>query len=301
MRRAEEGHEDQPPGIKGGQARRDCHQQEGIEGAGRDAEAKAASMIASFEKKPAVSGKPVSASVPIDHHPEGEGNFLREAAHLAHVLLVMHGVDDRARAEEQQRLEEGMGEEMENAERIAADAEADEHVAELRTGRIGDDALDVVLHEADGRREKGRRAADDGDEGKAPGACSKSGDRRATMKTPAVTMVAAWIKAETGVGPSIASGSQVWSRNCADLPIAPMNSSRQVIVIASTSRPKTWIVLCARPGAAAKIVIEGDRIGQQKTRKMPSAKPKSPTRLTTKALIAAALAEGFSYQKPISR
>ena len=41
-----------------------------------------------------------------------------------------------------------------------------------------------------------------------------SGDRlykalqRATMYTPAVTIVAAWIKALTGVGPSIASGSQ---------------------------------------------------------------------------------------------
>ena len=43
------------------------------------------------------------------------------------------------------------------------------------------------------------------------------------MNTPAVTMVAAWISAETGVGPSIASGSQVWRRNCADLPMAPMN------------------------------------------------------------------------------
>ncbi len=48
------------------------------------------------------------------------------------------------------------------------------------------------------------------------------------MNTPAVTMVAAWISAETGVGPSIASGSQVCSRNCADLPIAPMNRSRQI-------------------------------------------------------------------------
>jgi hypothetical protein len=53
------------------------------------------------------------------------------------------------------------------------------------------------------------------------------------MNTPAVTMVAAWISAETGVGPSIASGSQVCSRNCADLPIAPMNSSRQITVSAS--------------------------------------------------------------------
>jgi hypothetical protein len=35
--------------------------------------------------------------------------------------------------------------------------------------------------------------------------------------------------------------------------------------------------------------------------KMPSANPKSPTRLTTKALMAAALAAGRSYQNPINR
>ena len=38
-----------------------------------------------------------------------------------------------------------------------------------------------------------------------------------------------------------------------------------------------------------------------KIAKMPSAKPKSPTRLTMKALIAAAFADGFWYQNPISR
>src|SRR5580704_3658535 len=62
----------------------------------------------------------------------------------------------------------------------------------------------------------------------AVGAYSKSGDRRATMKTPAVTIVAAWINAETGVGPSIASGSQVCSGICADLAAAPINSATQM-------------------------------------------------------------------------
>ena len=37
---------------------------------------------------------------------------------------------------------------------------------------------------------------------------SYRGDKRATMKIPAVTIVAAWIRAEIGVGPSIESGSQ---------------------------------------------------------------------------------------------
>ena len=51
---------------------------------------------------------------------------------------------------------------------------------------------------------------------------------RATMKMPAVTIVAAWISAEIGVGPSIESGSQTCSGNCALLPIAPMNSRMQM-------------------------------------------------------------------------
>ena len=40
---------------------------------------------------------------------------------------------------------------------------------------------------------------------------------RATMKMPAVTIVAAWISAEIGVGPSIESGSHTCSGTCADL------------------------------------------------------------------------------------
>src|SRR5215510_11662135 len=61
------------------------------------------------------------------------------------------------------------------------------------------------------------------------GAISNNVWQRATMYTPAVTMVAAWISAETGVGPSIASGSHVYSGICADFPVAPMNSSSVAI------------------------------------------------------------------------
>ena len=64
---------------------------------------------------------------------------------------------------------------------------------------------------------------------------SNSGDMRATMKMPAVTIVAAWISAEIGVGPSIESGSHTCSGNCADLPVAPMNRQMQ----ATVSRPQS--------------------------------------------------------------
>jgi hypothetical protein len=69
-------------------------------------------------------------------------------------------MDDRTGAKEQQRLEEGVGEQVEDRAAIGADAKRHEHVAELRTGRIGDDALDVVLHQADGRGEERRDRAD---------------------------------------------------------------------------------------------------------------------------------------------
>src|ERR1700751_1508753 len=52
------------------------------------------------------------------------------------------------------------------------------------------------------------------------------GAARATRYTPAVTMVAAWIRAETGVGPSMASGSHMYSGIWADLPTAARKSIR---------------------------------------------------------------------------
>src|SRR4030065_1606538 len=66
---------------------------------------------------------------------------------------------------------------------------------------------------------------------------SNNGDMRETMKMPAVTMVAAWIRAEIGVGPSIESGSQTCNGNCADLPMAPMNNRMQITVMSIQLTP----------------------------------------------------------------
>ena len=133
--------------------------------------AQALSRIASFDQKPAKpmppqtsTPTPVIASVPIDHHPEGDRDLLPERAIVTHVLFVVHGVDHAARAEEQQRLEEGVGEQMEHRRAVSADARGEEHVAELRAGRISDHPLDVVLGAADGRGEDAGRGADIGDD-----------------------------------------------------------------------------------------------------------------------------------------
>ena len=57
------------------------------------------------------------------------------------------------------------------------------------------------------------------------GVCSNIGDNLIIKNTPAVTIVAAWIKAETGVGPSMASGNHMCKPIWADLPITPNNNS----------------------------------------------------------------------------
>src|SRR5205823_4225149 len=82
---------------------------------------------------------------------------------------------------------------------------------------------------------------------------SKSGDMRATMKMPAVTIVAAWMRAEIGVGPSIESGSHTCSGNCALFPIAPMK--RQMQMMLSTDQSVPGMISAGMPierGALAK-------------------------------------------------
>ena len=59
---------------------------------------------------------------------------------------------------------------------------------------------------------------------------------RATMNTPAATMVAEWMSAETGVGPSMASGSQTWRGNWPLLPIAPQKRRSAISVTCAPGR-----------------------------------------------------------------
>src|SRR5438105_5469106 len=81
---------------------------------------------------------------------------------------------------------------------------------------------------------------------------SNSGDMRATMKMPAVTIVAAWISAEMGVGPSMESGSHTCNGICADLPMAPTNRQMQMTVMSDhCATPIRLSVVDASSGARA--------------------------------------------------
>ena len=93
-----------------------------------------------------------------------------------------------------------------------------------------------------------------------------------------MTIVAAWMSAETGVGPAIASPSQDWSGNCADLPQAPSRSIRPIAVSAPSLAPPTL------EKTPAKLTVPNCR----NMIMMAMDSPKSPTRLATKAFFAAA-------------
>jgi hypothetical protein len=83
--------------------------------------------------------------------------------------------------------------------------------------------------------------------------------------------------------------------------MAPMKRSRQRIVSVSMSQLRKWMTVPTLLGAAANTVLKSTELKTRNTPVMPRTKPKSPTRLTRKALMAAALADGRSYQWPMSR
>src|SRR5512140_3145978 len=110
------------------------------------------------------------------------------------------------------------------------------------------------------------------------GASVNSAFERATMYTPAVTMVAAWISALTGVGPSIASGSHTYKGSCADLPHAPTNSIS--VANAITGSPRWNEPL----RASADTVVYWNDPKYHAMVNMPRMNPASPMRLTMNAL-----------------
>src|SRR5207248_488506 len=119
----------------------------------------------------------------------------------------------------------------------------------------------------------------------------KIGLDRAMRYTPAVTIVAAWISAETGVGPSIASGNQACSGNWPDLPHAPSKSSRPsistVVELALPTLPNTSVKF-TEPNVV-------------NIRNIAVSRPASPTRFMMNAFLPAVVALGRVNQNAISR
>ena len=102
-------------------------------------------------------------------------------------------------------------------------------------------------------------------------------------------MVAAWIWAETGVGPAMASGSQTDSGSWADLPAAPISSRipSAVMTPAGIRKPMPF-------SSVIEVVLNSWYI-----QIMAMPKAVSPMRVTMKALRPAVAFFSSVYQKPI--
>lgn len=130
-------------------------------------------------------------------------------------------------------------------------------------------------------------------------------------------MVAAWMRAEIGVGPSIASGSQTCKGNWADLAIGPMNIKQASNVRVATGNTgwsaeadkRAQLMACQISTLLASVNVRmpcprccvQKPCVQYKSIKMPIRKPQSPMRLTTNAFKQAYAALDLYHQKPIKR
>ena len=113
------------------------------------------------------------------------------------------------------------------------------------------------------------------------------------MKMPATTMVAAWMSADTGVGPAMASGSQVWRMNWPDFDITAAMSEHD-----ATSSTR-WLI---SPLTAISLISRMLKVCPAPKNRMitPQMSPTSPTRFVMKALRAASEFGFSSHQCPMS-
>ena len=113
---------------------------------------------------------------------------------------------------------------------------------------------------------------------------------------PAVTIVAAWIKADTGVGPSIASGNQVCLPNCALLPTAASNKHNPI----HSKLDEVYSFDVKAKSIIGNTIPKSNVRAIEKIKAKPVSRKTSPIRLTTIALIAALLANERVNQKLIN-
>jgi len=122
-----------------------------------------------------------------------------------------------------------------------------------------------------------------------------------TKKTPAVTIVAACIKADTGVGPSIASGSHICKPNCADLPIAPTNKKKQQTKKKFNLKPIKNILKSKKYEHKLNITLYLTLPKITTINAIAINNAKSPILFTSIAFIAALFANILVYQKLINK
>jgi hypothetical protein len=130
---------------------------------------------------------------------------------------------------------------------------------------------------------------------------SKIGEQRIIKKTPAVTKVAACIKADTGVGPSIASGSQPCNPSWADFPTPPITKNTPINSPYGIEYPKIKTNLFEIKGNNEKTTLKSTDLNKKKIRLIAPISAQSPIRFSNIALSPAFIADSLECQKLINK
>lgn len=120
-------------------------------------------------------------------------------------------------------------------------------------------------------------------------------------KTPAVTIVAACINAETGVGPSMASGNQMCKPTWADFPKAPNIKKKEMTFNKLNCEPNMYILFNFIKGIKEKKTGNSKVLSSIETKIIPYSKKISLILLINTAFKADLLAIIRLYQKLIKR
>ncbi len=96
--------------------------------------------------------------------PGNHGHKTVEVPHLEDVVLFLHGLDDAPRPQEQQGLEEGVGQEVKHAADDIRGPHRQNHVAHLADGGVGQHPLHVGLGQGRQGGVKGGYGADRGND-----------------------------------------------------------------------------------------------------------------------------------------
>jgi hypothetical protein len=113
--------------------------------------------------------------------------------------------------------------------------------------------------------------------------------------------VAACIKADTGVGPSIASGNQPWKNIWADLVIAPKNKKKQIKSTNLKFKPNNLTIFIAYKLTWEKITKKSKDLKEKNKSIIPVKIKKSPTLFINIAFKADLFACNLELQKLISK
>ena len=225
----------------------------------------------------------------------GQGHGATQATDASDVNVAVgaDAVHDAAGAEEQEGLGETVGHEMEHRCRPAQGAQRQHHQAQVGYGGVGQDAFQVGGDQGDGGRAQGGYQADAGDDHEGFGGGGEDGIGAGDQIDAGndhgggVNQGADGSGAFHGVGQPDVEGELGRLAHCAQEQQDGGGGDNAVAELAGGRRAKASLML--------KLPTLTHRS------RMPTSRPTSPMRVTTKAFLAASRGPGFSNQKPMSR